>query len=166
MITDNIVKLIDSVLNDEDRQRLMLKHNKSTPPGIFIEQFKLLRLQVPRGLGTTTAAIKLLEKYDGSILFVANNARLKYNRTIGNEKLYYPYLAEHLDNHIFNFENFKSDPIKAAQLTSFKNLSNEHPYELVIFDEINYDDPKNFETIDLITHSLEKYTNLFVMLGN
>ena len=68
--TANIVDIVSNALINLNNPEVR-DYKRAMPPELFRKEFQTVSLNVPRGTGSTTAAVRLLLKYPNSIMFVS-----------------------------------------------------------------------------------------------
>lgn len=86
IVTDpKYLKRNSEIVVDLAKQAMVnLSHysNQNYEPAHFVEEFRTVRLHLPRQSGHTTAALQLMYEYPDSLLFVPDSSTREYTRSM------------------------------------------------------------------------------------
>jgi len=160
--TDSIVAIVEAALHNLETEHVKnVERNMS--PDQFFEEFRHVRIKLPRRMGHSTAAIKLLLRHNNSLMVTPTEA---LKRHVMMNFFSYVFVNED-DGSVYNFlkENIFTcswvDSIRKHVRTKFKKPEAKK-YEMVIMDMANLSSSPIVK--DEIIAIMKDKTKLFVEL--
>ena len=131
--SDLVMDIVDNALNNLKTEELQ-KFENHYPSEHFFDQFRHIKINLPRRSGHTNAAIGLITKYTNSVLFVPNYVDKKY---IVREAMDNIKVPEYIESQVYKFydETIKmTNSLRSPDSKTFIELAENQPYDLIIVD--------------------------------
>lgn len=138
--TENIINMVSTAF-DNLSSELLIDNMKYLSDIEFFNEFRILKLKLPRRSGHTTAALQLLGNYPKSILIPAFNTHISHTLQIEHRNKIIPL---RVINEYF--------------------MRGKYPLDLVIVDNSSYLTTKELNTLYSAFNSMSN-TKLFIELG-
>lgn len=166
--TDYIIKTVEQCLKRCDTD-WFLHHNAMMPDNVAIRELRTIKIQLPRAMGHSTAALELAALYPKSMILYPSPRFMEHNH----------------DNELYNQTKDRRyvcpNPYNVISDAAYLTRTITSQLDLIIFDSSSYwtsyhytqPHPKNSDKHDILQYNqidefsklLSPYTKLFVRLG-
>ncbi len=169
-MSKNIVDIVEDTLDQYNREMVpgewLWEQSRTMPPQYFFEQFRRIKISLPRRSGHSTAAANLLYRNPNSMMIVPN-WEMKHH-IIGGSVMKSIFVANHFEDmdmaHLFLKERVHfatPDSIRRLLHESNRLIPLIFPLELIIFDPVSLFNEKDLDEIRVLLYNK---TKLFVEL--